>query len=190
MAIKFKPSTLCVKPKVHIEPSIGEVLTKKKRVIQRVRALEPTPEQLNGSEVWRTGHVLFVLKIGQPALWKRIANGTFPKPSGHNPRPYWAAEVIRSHTAKPAYDFEVVNAGVRSKAAERWNKRESRLKETPAPEAFEKWLAEWLSPEALAHREEVLRRRVSLTINRMRAGVTAKANRHATSERLRVKRER
>jgi hypothetical protein len=104
MVIKFKTRTQSVQsgtvipvPNAQISPSSSEVSPKKKRIAKPVRAIQPTPEQLEGEAIWRTGHVLWVLGINHTVLWHRLQAGYFPAPSGKNPRPYWNASVIRDY---------------------------------------------------------------------------------------------
>jgi hypothetical protein len=111
MVIKFKSNAQSVHngtgisvPNAQVKPPIGEVppfeTLKKKRIYKPVRAIQPTPEQLEGDAIWRTGQLLWVLGIGQPALWKRIKLRLIPVPL-RDKRPYWPADVIREYLKSP-----------------------------------------------------------------------------------------
>ncbi|MFM0500342.1 hypothetical protein [Paraburkholderia caffeinilytica] len=40
---------------------------------------------------------MYLLDCSYSTVFKRLARGHIPAPTGHDPRPYWSNEVIRQH---------------------------------------------------------------------------------------------
>jgi predicted DNA-binding transcriptional regulator AlpA len=47
----------------------------------------------------RTGHLLTLLSITSPTLYKRINAGVIPKPDGNDGRPFWLTSTVRAYLA-------------------------------------------------------------------------------------------
>ncbi|CAE6803332.1 hypothetical protein R75461_05294 [Paraburkholderia nemoris] len=63
----------------------------------RVQPKPVTLEYLRGPGSVRVQHLMYLLHCSYSTVFKRLARGHIPAPTGGDPRPYWSNEVIRKH---------------------------------------------------------------------------------------------
>jgi predicted DNA-binding transcriptional regulator AlpA len=63
----------------------------------KVKAKPVTQEYLSGPGSLRVQHLMYLYGCSQSAVYRQVAKGQLPPPTGHNPRAWWSNEVIRTH---------------------------------------------------------------------------------------------
>lgn len=63
----------------------------------RVQPKPVTLDYLRGPGSVRVQHLMYLLDCSYSTVFKRLARGHIPAPTGGDPRPYWSNEVIRKH---------------------------------------------------------------------------------------------
>jgi len=85
------PAPITPAPAVQSQPE--------KEPVYKVKAKPVTQEYLSGPGILRVQHLMHLFGCSQSAIYRQVAKGQLPPPTGHNPRAWWSNAVIREFLA-------------------------------------------------------------------------------------------
>lgn len=77
----------------------------------RVKPKPVSLEYLRGPGSVRVQHLMYLLGCSYSTVFKRLARGHIPAPTGGNPRPYWSNEVVRQLLRIPTSAQSIAGGG-------------------------------------------------------------------------------